>query len=165
MSEAEESIFDFTVDGIDGESYSLDRYRGRTILVVNTASRCGLTGQFEGLEKLHREYGERGLSVLGFPCNQFAAQDPGSDEKILSFCQTHYDVTFPMHSKVKVNGTGAHPLYKWLKAKAPGLMGSQSVKWNFTKFLVNPDGKTVERVAPRELPETLRARIETTLTA
>jgi glutathione peroxidase len=159
MSAKNGCIYDFEVAAIDGSTYSLDEYRGRALLVVNTASRCGLTGQFEGLEQLHREFADKGFSVLGFPCNQFAGQEPGSDEAIQSFCQSRYDVTFPMHSKLKVNGPDAHSLYKWMKKEAPGILGMQSIKWNFTKFLINQQGHVVARIGPRDEPSTVRPQI------
>jgi len=133
------------------------------MLIVNTASACGFTPQFGGLEKLHKAYGERGLVVLGFPCNQFGGQDPGSNDEIASFCQLNYGVTFPMMQKVNVNGAEAHPLYQWLTAEAPGLLGSKAIKWNFTKFLVGKDGRVIKRYAPQDAPEKLAADIEAAL--
>ena len=127
---------DFEAVGIDGQNVALSQYTGQVMLIVNTASACGFTPQFAGLEKLHQQYGAQGLAVLGFPCNQFASQDPGDDAQIASFCQKNFGVSFQMMSKIKVNGEGAHPLYQWLTAEAPGLLGSKAVKWNFTKFLV-----------------------------
>ncbi len=153
------SIYDFECRTVGGETRSLGDYRGKVLLIVNTASKCGFTPQFEGLERLHEKYAARGLVVLGFPCNQFAGQDPGSDAEILDFCQTKYDVKFPMFAKVEVNGSGADPLYRFLKKEAPGLLGSEAIKWNFTKFLVDRNGKVVERFAPKDTPQAIEERI------
>ena len=157
------SIYDFDAQSIDGKTVPLKRFQGKPLLIVNTASACGFTPQFGGLEKLHQAYGSRGLVVLGFPCNQFGAQDPGSDGEIASFCQLNYGVTFPMMSKIEVNGDAAHPLYQWLTAEAPGLLGSKAIKWNFTKFLVGRDGRVIKRYAPQDAPEKLAADIEAAL--
>ncbi len=157
------SIHDFEALSIDGKPVSLAQFKGKPLLIVNTASACGFTPQFGGLEKLHKTYGERGLVVLGFPCNQFGAQDPGSNDEIASFCQLNYGVTFPMMEKVEVNGAQAHPLYQWLTAEAPGLLGSKAIKWNFTKFLVGKDGRVIKRYAPQDAPEKLAADIEAAL--
>jgi len=157
------SIHDFEALSIDGKPVSLAQFKGKPLLIVNTASACGFTPQFGGLEKLHKTYGERGLVVLGFPCNQFGAQDPGSNAEIASFCQLNYGVTFPMMEKVDVNGAQAHPLYQWLTAEAPGLLGSKAIKWNFTKFLVGKDGRVIKRYAPQDAPEKLAADIEAAL--
>ncbi|MDP3834016.1 MAG: glutathione peroxidase [Hydrogenophaga sp.] len=157
------SIYDFDAQSIDGKTVPLKRFQGKPLLIVNTASACGFTPQFGGLEKLHQAYGSRGLVVLGFPCNQFGAQDPGSDGEIASFCQLNYGVTFPMMSKIEVNGDAAHPLYQWLTAEAPGLLGSKAIKWNFTKFLVGKDGRVIKRYAPQDAPEKLAADIEAAL--
>jgi glutathione peroxidase len=154
------SIYDFDAESIDGSPVKLDQYRGKPLLIVNTASACGFTPQFGGLEKLHQTYGKRGLVVLGFPCNQFGSQDPGSNDEIATFCQRNYGVSFPMMSKVDVNGAQAHPLYAWLAAEAPGLLGSKAIKWNFTKFLVDKQGKVVKRYAPQDAPEKLAKDIE-----
>jgi glutathione peroxidase len=135
------------------------------LLIVNTASACGFTPQFAGLEKLWQDLGDRGLVVVGFPCNQFGAQDPGTNDEIGAFCQRNYGVSFPMMAKVDVNGSQAHPLWKWLTAEAPGLLGTQAIKWNFTKFLVGRDGKVIKRYAPNDPPEALRADIERALAA
>ena len=159
------SIYDFDAQSIDGKSVPLKQYEGKPLLIVNTASACGFTPQFGGLEKLHKTYGARGLVVLGFPCNQFGSQDPGSNDEIASFCQLNYGVSFPMMSKVKVNGADAHPLWKWLTAEAPGILGTKGIKWNFTKFLVGRDGKVIKRYAPNEEPENLRKDIEAALAA
>ena len=146
-------IYDIEVTTIDGRCERLDVYRGRTLLIVNVASRCGYTPQYAGLEALYRHGKKRGLVILGFPCDQFGRQEPGSDAEILKFCADTYDVTFPLFSKIKVNGPDAHPLYKFLKSKKPGLLGSDAIKWNFTKFLVTPQGEVVGRHGPAYPPE------------
>jgi len=157
------SVYDFEAQSIDGKPVALEQYRGKPLLIVNTASACGFTPQFGGLEKLHQTYGARGLVVLGFPCNQFGSQDPGSNEEIGAFCQKNFGVSFPMMSKVNVNGAEAHPLYQWLSAEAPGLLGSKAIKWNFTKFLVGKDGRVLKRFAPQDAPEKLSKDIEAAL--
>ena len=157
------SIYDFTATGIGGQPVALSQFQGQVLLIVNTASACGFTPQFGGLEKLHQAYGERGLVVLGFPCNQFGSQDPGSNDEIASFCQLNYGVSFPMMEKVDVNGAQAHPLYQWLTAEAPGLLGSKAIKWNFTKFLVGKDGQVLKRYAPTDTPKSLQKDIEAAL--
>lgn len=157
------SIHDFEALSIDGKPVSLAQFKGKPLLIVNTASACGFTPQFGGLEKLHQTYGKRGLVVLGFPCNQFGSQDPGSNDEIASFCQLNFGVTFPMMEKIHVNGAEAHPLYQWLTAEAPGLLGSKAIKWNFTKFLVGKDGRVIKRYAPQDAPEKLAADIEAAL--
>ena len=157
------TIYDFEAQQIGGKTVPLAQFHGKPLLIVNTASACGFTPQFAGLEELHRRYGDRGLVVLGFPCNQFGAQDPGSNEEIASFCQVNYGVSFPMMTKVDVNGPEAHPLYRWLTAEAPGLLGSKAVKWNFTKFLVGKDGRVLKRYAPQDAPEKLAKDIEAAL--
>ena len=154
------TITDFTVRAADGSPAPLADYAGKVLLVVNTASKCGFTPQYAGLEALHREYGTRGFEVLGFPCNQFGAQEPGDAAEIASFCSLTYDVTFPMFAKIDVNGVDADPLFAALKKEVPGLLGSRTIKWNFTKFLVNRAGKVVGRYAPTTKPEALRADIE-----
>jgi glutathione peroxidase len=159
------TIYDFEALSIDGKPAQLSTQRGKVLLVVNTASQCGFTPQFAGLEKLWEDYRERGLVVVGFPCNQFGSQDPGSDDEIASFCSLNYGVSFPMMSKVDVNGAKAHPLWKWLTAEAPGVLGTQSIKWNFTKFLVGKDGQVIRRYAPNDPPESLRGDIERALAA
>jgi glutathione peroxidase len=159
------TVYDFEADTIGGQRVSLAQYRGRPILIVNTASACGFTPQFGGLEQLHQAYGGRGLVVLGFPCNQFGAQDPGSNEEIGQFCQRNYGVTFPMMTKVDVNGDHAHPLYRWLTAEAPGLLGTKAIKWNFTKFLIGRDGQVIRRYAPQDKPESLAKDIEAALSS
>ncbi len=157
------SIYDFEARSIDGELVPLQQFKGKPLLIVNTASACGFTPQFGGLEQLHQAYGPRGLVVLGFPCNQFGQQDPGSDEEIATFCQRNFGVTFPMMSKIDVNGPEAHPLYQWLSAEAPGLLGSKAIKWNFTKFLVGKDGRVLKRYAPQDAPQKLASDIEAAL--
>jgi len=159
------SLHDFSALSITGAQADFASQRGKVILVVNTASACGLTPQFEGLERLWQDYRDRGLVVVGFPCNQFAGQDPGSNDEIAGFCQLNYGVSFPMMAKVDVNGADAHPVWKWLKDQAPGLMGIKAIKWNFTKFLVGKDGQVIERYAPTDEPEKLRADIEKALAA
>ena len=154
------TIADFTARLPNGEEVDLAEKRGKVLLVVNTASRCGFTPQYEGLEALYRKYKDKGFEVVAFPCNQFGAQEPGNAEEIQSFCKLTYDVTFPLMAKVDVNGPGAAPLYDWLKGEAPGLMGSRSIKWNFTKFLIDRDGKVVRRYAPTDRPESLEKDIE-----
>jgi glutathione peroxidase len=159
------NIYDFEALSIDGQPIRLDQFRGKPLLIINTASACGFTPQFGGLEQLHKTYGARGLVVLGFPCNQFGSQDAGSNEEIASFCQLNYGVSFPMMSKIDVNGADAHPLYRWLSAEAPGLLGSKAIKWNFTKFLVGKDGQVIKRYAPQDAPEKLASDIEAALSA
>ncbi len=158
-----DSLYDFSATAIDGQTVPLDRYRGQVLLIVNTASACGFTPQFGGLEQLHQTYGPRGLVVLGFPCNQFGSQDPGSNAEIAGFCQRNYGVSFPMMAKIEVNGAEAHPLYRWLTAEAPGLLGSKAIKWNFTKFLVGRDGRVIRRYAPQDAPQKLAGDIEAAL--
>ena len=153
------TLHDFTVDDIEGHPVSLDRYKGKVLLVVNTASKCGFTPQYKGLEALYRKYRERGLEVLGFPCNQFGAQEPGSADEIGQFCQVNYGVNFPMFAKIDVNGPDAHPLYNYLKHEKSGLFGSR-IKWNFTKFLIDRAGKVIARYAPTTKPKDLEAPIE-----
>ncbi|HSO44378.1 MAG TPA: glutathione peroxidase [Rhodoferax sp.] len=159
------TVYDFEALSIDGKPVALKKFKGKAMLIVNTASACGFTPQFAGLEKLHEAYGKQGLVVLGFPCNQFGAQDAGSNSEIAGFCQLNYGVTFPMMAKIEVNGAGAHPLYQWLAAEAPGLLGSKSIKWNFTKFLVGKDGQVRKRYAPTDKPESLTKDIEAALAA
>ena len=153
-------IYDFSVKDIHGEAVSLDRYKGKVLLIVNTASKCGFTPQYKGLEALWQKYRDRGLEVLGFPCNQFGAQEPGSEDEIASFCEVNYGVTFPLFAKVDVNGDGAAPLYKHLKAAKPGLLGTEAIKWNFTKFLVDRQGAVVARFGPNDEPAALAGDIE-----
>jgi len=156
-------LSDFQAQSIDGHTVSLADLQGRVLLIVNTASACGFTPQFAGLEALHQSHGARGLTVLGFPCNQFGGQDPGSNEEIGTFCQKNYGVSFQMMEKINVNGADAHPLFQWLKEQAPGFLGSEGIKWNFTKFLVNRDGKVLNRYAPQDKPEKIGADIESAL--
>ena len=158
-----DGIYDFEALSTDGKIVPLRRFKDRVLLIVNTASACGFTPQLAGLEQLHKTYGERGLVVLGFPCNQFGGQDPGSNEEIAGFCQLNYGVTFPIMEKISVNGSEAHPLYRWLTAEAPGLLGSKAIKWNFTKFLVGKDGQVIKRYAPQDAPEKLAKDIEAAL--
>ena len=157
------SVYDFSATQIDGKSVALKKFKGKVLLIVNTASACGFTPQFAGLEELHQTYGARGLVVLGFPCNQFGAQDPGSDSDISAFCQLNYGVSFPMMSKINVNGPEADPLYQWLAAEAPGLLGSKAIKGNFTKFLIGRDGTVLRRYAPTDTPASLAGDIEAAL--
>jgi glutathione peroxidase len=157
------SIYDFSAEQMDGKTVSLAHFEGKVMLIVNTASACGFTPQFGGLEELHQRFGKDGLVVLGFPCNQFGSQDAGSNEQIASFCQLNFGVSFPMMRKVEVNGAQAHPLYQWLVKEAPGLLGSKTIKWNFTKFLVGRDGKAIKRYAPTDTPQSLAKDIEVAL--
>jgi glutathione peroxidase len=157
------TILDFEALQMSGQTLPLSQLRGQVMLIVNTASACGFTPQFGGLEKLHQKYKGQGLVVLGFPCNQFGNQDPGSNQSIASFCQLNYGVSFPMMEKIEVNGAQAHPLYQWLCAEAPGLLGSKAIKWNFTKFLVGRDGQVLKRYAPMDKPEKLASDIEAAL--
>ena len=156
-------IHDFSARTIDGVEQSLAAYRGKVLLIVNVASRCGFTPQYTGLEALQRKFDERGFAVLGFPCDQFGAQEPGDENEIKNFCRLNYDVTFPMFAKIEVNGAAAHPLYVHLKTSAKGLLGSESIKWNFTKFLVDRSGKVLKRYAPQDKPEAIAADIEAVL--
>ncbi|MBE2262522.1 MAG: glutathione peroxidase [Burkholderiaceae bacterium] len=157
------SIYDFTATPVSGKPVPLKKFRNKVLLIVNTASACGFTPQFGGLEELHKTWGPKGLVVLGFPCNQFGNQDPGSNEDIASFCQLNYGVSFPMMAKVDVNGVDADPLFQWLCAEAPGLLGSKAIKWNFTKFLVGRDGQVIRRYAPTDTPKALVGDIEKAL--
>ena len=157
------TIYDFEAQQIDGKNVPLANFKGHPMLIVNTASACGYTPQFAGLEKLHEEYGSKGLVVLGFPCNQFGAQDPGSNDEIAQFCQVNYGVSFPMMSKIDVNGDKAHPLFQWLTKEAPGILGTTAIKWNFTKFLIGKDGSVIKRYAPADEPASLKKDIEAAL--
>ena len=159
------SLYDLQAQRIDGSTLSMADLRGKVLLIVNTASACGFTPQFEGLQQLHANYADKGLVILGFPCNQFGAQDPGSLEEIQSFCQGHYGVQFAMMAKVDVNGPQAHPVFHWLKQQAPGLLGSESIKWNFTKFLVSRQGQQVTRYGSMDKPSALVRDIEDALGA
>ncbi|ENV51315.1 Glutathione peroxidase family protein [Acinetobacter junii CIP 107470 = MTCC 11364] len=154
------TIYDFQAELLEGEQKNLADYQGKVLLVVNTASQCGLTPQFEGLEKLYQDYQQQGLVILGFPCNQFANQDPSSNEEIGSFCQRNYSVSFPMFAKVDVNGSNAHPIYKYLTSEAKGILGSESIKWNFTKFLINQNGEVIKRYSPTTKPEKIGKDIQ-----
>jgi glutathione peroxidase len=160
---ASDTIYDFSSLSITGKRADFVTQRGKVLLVVNTASQCGFTPQFGGLETLWEDYRDKGLVVVGFPCNQFGAQDPGGNDEIASFCEVNYGVNFPMMAKVDVNGDAADPLWKWLKASAPGMLGSEAIKWNFTKFLIGRDGRVIKRYAPNENPEAMRADIEAAL--
>jgi glutathione peroxidase len=159
----EQTLFDFSSTSIAGRRADFAAKRGSVFLIVNTASACGFTPQFKGLERLWEDYKDRGLVVAGFPCNQFGAQDPGSNDEISSFCEVNYGVTFPMMAKVDVNGDKADALFRWLKQSAPGMLGSEAIKWNFTKFLVGRDGRVIKRYAPNDEPENLRKDIEAAL--
>jgi len=159
------SVYDFSAASIEGKRADFASQRGKVLLVVNTASQCGFTPQFGGLERLWHDYRDEGLVVVGFPSNQFGQQDPGPNDEIASFCERNYGVSFPMMSKVDVNGEAAHPLWKWLTSEAPGLLGSEAIKWNFTKFLIGRDGRVKKRFAPNEEPDGMRAEIEAALAA
>ena len=159
------TLYDFSATSIQGKPADFGAQRGKVFVIVNTASKCGFTPQFAGLEKLASDYKDRGLVVVGFPCNQFLSQDPGSNEEIESFCQLNYGVSFPMMAKVDVNGANADPLWKWLKSEKPGMLGIEAIKWNFTKFLVGKDGKVIKRFAPNDEPDAMRADIEAALKA
>ena len=154
------SIYDFKVKDIHGKTVDLDRYRGKVMLVVNTASQCGVTPQYKGLESVYEKLHGKGLEILGFPCNQFGGQEPGDEKEIAQFCELNFGVTFPMFAKVDVNGDDAAPLFKFLKAEKPGLLGSEAIKWNFTKFLVDREGNVVKRYAPNDTPESIAKDIE-----
>jgi len=160
---ASETAYDFTAETLDGQPAPLDAYRGKVLLIVNTASKCGFTPQYAGLEALWKKYQDRGLAVLGFPCNQFGAQEPGDSAEIANFCSLTYDVSFPMMAKIDVNGAKVHPLYAWLKHQKRGLLGSESVKWNFTKFLIDRQGSVIARYGPTVEPKDLERAIEAAL--
>jgi glutathione peroxidase len=151
------TFYDIDVVTIDGKSEKMDEYRGKTLLIVNVASHCGFTPQYRGLQALYDKFKHRGFVVLGFPCNQFGHQEPGAEPEIAQFCSTNFGVTFPMFAKIDVNGVNAHPLYRHLKSEKPGVLGIEAIKWNFTKFLVGPDGAVVRRYAPSDKPETIEA--------
>ena len=159
------NIYNFSCTNVNGEEISLSDYSGKALLIVNTASKCGFTPQYQGLQDLYKEYSGKGLEILGFPCNQFGSQEPGSDEEISLFCSTKYDVTFPLFSKIKVNGPEAHPLFKFLTSSKPGLLGSEKIKWNFTKFLINKSGEPIKRFSSRISPEQLSSDISDLLEA
>jgi glutathione peroxidase len=154
------TIHDFSATAADGSQVSMADYEGKVLLIVNTASKCGFTPQFAGLEQLWQKYRDQGLTVIGFPCNQFANQDPGTNDEIVEFCQINYGVTFPMMAKVDVNGADADPIFQWLTQQAPGLLGSKRIKWNFTKFLIGRDGEVVARFGPKDEPEEIAPAIE-----
>ena len=156
-------LYDIDVCTIEGKPMKLGEYRGKVVLVVNTASKCGFTPQYDALEKLYEKHADEGLVVLGFPCNQFGAQEPGSSDEIQEFCKVRFGVTFPLHERIDVNGPGAHPLFEHLKSEAPGLLGSRNVKWNFTKFLIGRDGRVIDRFAPSTKPEQIEKKIEAEL--
>ncbi len=158
-----QSIYEHEVVTLEGKTISLDEFKDQVLLIVNTASECGFTPQYEGLEKVYQSYKDRGFSVLAFPCNQFGKQEPGDSSDIANFCSTRFSISFPMFEKVDVNGNNAHPLFQQLKSAAPGLLGSKSIKWNFTKFLVDRSGKVVKRFAPKDKPEHLTQEIEALL--
>ena len=153
------TAYDFSAQTIDGQPQPLDAYRGRVLLIVNVASQCGFTPQYTGLEALYREHKEEGFAVLGFPCDQFGHQEPGDEAEIKSFCSLHYDVSFPMFAKVKVNGDDAHPLYQFLKSEKKGLLGSEAIKWNFTKFLIDGNGAVARRYGSADKPESIETDV------
>ena len=165
MSPAKPTVYDFDARQIDGKDISLAQFKGKVMLIVNTASQCGFTPQFGGLEALYKSHAGKGLVVLGFPCNQFGSQDPGNDSEISAFCELNYGVSFPMMAKIDVNGPAAHPLYQWLSSEAPGLLGSKAIKWNFTKFLVGKDGKVIRRYAPTDKPQDMAKDVDAALAA
>ncbi len=154
------NVYDFKADGINGAPVNLSDYKGKVLLIVNTASNCGFTPQYKGLEKVYEQFKDKGATVLGFPCNQFGGQEPGNEAEIGAFCEKNFGVTFPLFAKIDVNGSGAHPLFEHLKKEAPGIMGTQGIKWNFTKFLVKKDGSVYKRYAPTTTPEELMGDIE-----
>ena len=153
----------FSVQNADGQPLNLDKYKGQVVLVVNVASKCGFTPQYKGLEELYKKYQAQGFVILGFPCNQFGSQEPGTDEEIQKFCSLTYDVSFPIMAKVEVNGPKASPVYQWLKEEAPGLLGTEFIKWNFTKFLIGKDGKVIKRYAPNEEPASIAGDVQKAL--
>ncbi len=157
------SIYDFKVKTNDGSETTLSSYRGKVLLVVNVASECGFTAQYSGLEELHKKYKDRGFEVLAFPCNQFGGQEPGTDAQIKSFCESRFQISFPLFAKIDVNGGNAHPLYEYLKHEEKGFLGTSGIKWNFTKFLIGPDGTVVARLSPQAKPESLEAQIQALL--
>ncbi|HZX29552.1 MAG TPA: glutathione peroxidase [Telluria sp.] len=154
------NVYDFKAESLNGAPVDLSQYRGKVLLIVNTASECGFTPQYKGLEEVYRQFKDKGAEVLGFPCNQFGGQEPGDAAQIGAFCEKNYGVTFPLFGKIDVNGNGAHPLFQYLKKEAPGVLGTQAIKWNFTKFLVRKDGRVYQRYAPSTAPEELLADIE-----
>lgn len=160
---ADQNLYSFTVKNAANQETSLENYKGQVVLVVNVASKCGFTPQYTGLEDLYKKYQNKGFTILGFPCNQFGAQEPGNNEEIQSFCKLTYDVSFPVMAKVDVNGSGAAPVYDWLKESTPGILGTELIKWNFTKFLVGKDGSVIKRYAPNTEPKDIAADIEKAL--
>lgn len=157
------TIYDIKLKTIDGQETTLEPFKGKVMLIVNVASKCGYTSQYDGLEALYRKYKDQGVVVLGFPCNQFGSQEPGSEEEIQNFCRVNFGVTFPMFSKINVNGEETHPLYRYLKSEQPGILGTEAIKWNFTKFLVDKEGKVVERFGSSTKPSELESSIEALL--
>ena len=153
-------LYNFKVKNIDGEEVSLNNYKNKVLLIVNTASKCGFTPQYKGLEEVYKKHKDQGLEILGFPCNQFGKQEPGDEEEIKNFCSLTYDVSFPMFAKVDVNGNSAAPIYEYLKSEAPGVLGSKAIKWNFTKFLVDQNGNVLKRFSPQDTPEKIEKEIE-----
>jgi glutathione peroxidase len=158
-----QSVYDFSATSIEGQNTDLSAFQGKVLLIVNTASQCGFTSQYQGLQALHTQYADQGLAVLGFPCNQFGQQEPGSESQIKSFCETRYGVSFPLFQKIDVNGSNAHPLYQYLTKAAPGIFGTEGIKWNFTKFLVDRTGKVVQRYAPNTTPAEIEKDIKALL--
>ncbi|BFM10428.1 glutathione peroxidase [Simiduia litorea] len=156
-------IYQFNAERLSAESQDFGAFKGKVLLIVNTASKCGFTPQYKGLEELYKKYKDQGFEILGFPCNQFGKQEPGDSAEISEFCELNFGVTFPLYAKVDVNGEGAHPLFNWLKAEAPGVFGTEGIKWNFTKFLVGRDGKVIKRFAPKDKPEALEAELKVAL--
>lgn len=163
MSKSGKTVHDFSAKTIKGQDVPLSEYKGKTLLIVNTASKCGLTPQYQGLEEMYKKYHEQGLEILGFPCNQFGGQEPGSEEQIESFCSLNYGVSFPMFAKIDVNGKNEHPLYSHLKTEAPGILGLKDIKWNFTKFLISKDGEVIKRFAPTDTPEHFESEVKAAL--
>lgn len=157
------NLHSFNVQGADGQPLNLEKYKGQVVLVVNVASKCGFTPQYKGLEELYKKYKDQGFVILGFPCNQFGSQEPGTDSEIQQFCSLTYDVSFPIMAKVEVNGSKASPVYQWLKEEAPGLLGTEFIKWNFTKFLIGKDGKVIKRYAPNDEPAKIASDIQKAL--
>jgi len=159
-AQAPASIYEFSATSIDGKSVSFDTYKGKVLLIVNTASQCGFTPQYKGLQALYDQYADQGLVILGFPCNQFGQQEPGNADQIQSFCETNFGVSFPLFQKIDVNGSNAHPLYQYLTKAVPGILGTEAIKWNFTKFLVDRSGKVIKRYPPTTKPEELAKDIQ-----
>jgi glutathione peroxidase len=158
-----QSVYDFSATSIEGQNTDLSAFQGKVLLIVNTASQCGFTSQYQGLQALYTQYADQGLTILGFPCNQFGQQEPGSESQIKSFCETRYGVSFPLFQKIDVNGSNAHPLYQYLTKAVPGIFGTEGIKWNFTKFLVDRTGKVVQRYAPNTAPEAIEKDIKALL--